>query len=168
MQVYRTSFSTCKGLVPRLYVYLWMQLFFDSCNAVKLYNHLVTCSNNHFWRSIQIVQLGKNLSTLRWDDDSQSENRPEWRSLVRNWRRTMPRRDAFCCFPTALLKNCVSQGLISPRDKLQNLLCTHCKHTALPVWFSSSWGSLELLRTSSSRTSYSCHRHIQLSQCWAV
>ena len=149
-----------------------MQLSFDGCNAVKLdYNHsFVTCSNNHFRCSIQIVRLGKNRSTLQWDDDSQSENGPKWRwrSLVRNWQRTMPCYDAFCCFPTALLTNCVSQGLISPWNKPQSLLCSHREHTALPVQFSSSWGSLGLLNAGSSQTSYCCCRCIQLSQCWVV
>ena len=34
-----------------------------------------------------------------------------------NWQTTKPCSDAFCCFPTALLKSCISQGIPSPQNK---------------------------------------------------
>ena len=44
-----------------------------------------------------------------------------------------------CCFPTVLLKNCVSQDILSPRNKPQSWICSQGEERAISVRFSSSW-----------------------------
>ena len=75
----------------------------------------------------------------------------------------------FLLFPTALLKCCVSQGILSPQNKPQSYLCSYREHRALPVWFSSLWlvgASLRWLVLE--LASYHCRRPTLLWQCWLV
>ena len=83
---------------------------------------------------------------------------------------TTPCRDAFCCFPTALLINCVSQGLLNPRDKPQSYSLVATASTERYRFgyrpLGACWGFSALAR---SRTSYrSVVDQFNCTQCWAV
>ena len=145
-------------LLCRRYVYLWRQLLSMVAIEIKLaYSYSVTHSNNQFCRNCNYYEFetvqhcGGTTTVSLKTGRAVGQQQLVWKrsgEVLWELMRTMPCRDAFCCFPTMLLKICVSQGLPSPRDKPQSH-CSHCEHRALPVWLSSSWGLLRLLCTGS-------------------
>ena len=88
------------------------------------------------------------------------------------WQLTENMSWCFLLFSNSTVENCVSQGILSPRNKPQAssvaTVNTDCHWALLPVWFLSLWACWGFSALACSGTGYRCRRPIQLCQCWAV
>ena len=78
----------------------------------------VTCSNNQFCRNCNYF----NFETIQHCDGTMTASLETGPSREAFWELTENHAIpwCFCCFPTALLKNCVSQGILSLWNKPQS------------------------------------------------
>ena len=104
-------------LLCHKYVYLWTRLFFYGCNSMHIATQLPVVTVSFI--------VAANITTLKPFNTVIGWRQPVWKwakveKPYENWWRATPYCDAFCCFPTALLINCVSQGILSPQNKPQS------------------------------------------------
>ena len=135
---------------------------------VASYSYSGTCSNNQFccsckYYNFETIQhcYGTTIACQEMSPSGEALCELMEKHAMQWW---------FLLFSTsAVKKDCVSQGILSPQNKPQSYLCRYCEHRVLPVWFSSLWfvgASLRWLVVG--LHSYCCRQPILLWQCWPV
>ena len=134
---------------------------------VASYSYSGTCSNNQFCCSRKYYDF-ETIQPCHGTPIASQEMSPSGEgSCELMEKHAMPWW--FLLFFNSAVKNCVSQGILSPQNKPQSYLCRYCEHRAVLVWFSSLWlVGASLCWLVLGLRSYSGRQPTLLWQCWPV